>query len=129
MKAEAADYLRKAREDLDDATKIAAIGLARVAARCAYYAAFHAAEAFIAERAGKFVKTHSGVRAEFARLAKESGEIDKSFPKFLAKAYIYKEISDYGARPGADVSLADANDAIANATRFVDCIAALLGER
>lgn len=89
MKTEAADYLDKAREDLDDARKIAAIGLAKVAARCAYYAAFHAAEALIVERAGKIVKTHSGVRAEFARLAKETPEIDRSLPKFLAKAYIY----------------------------------------
>jgi len=43
VKAEAADFLEKAREDLSDAHKIAAIGLAKVAARCAYYAAFHAA--------------------------------------------------------------------------------------
>lgn len=128
MKAEAADYLDKAREDLDDARKIAAIGLAKVAARCAYYAVFHAAEALIVERAGKIVKTHSGVRAEFARLAKETPEIDRSLPKFLAKAYIYKEISDYGARLGVDVAMADANDAIASATCFVDCIAALLAE-
>jgi hypothetical protein len=47
----------------------------------------------------------------------------------LAKAYICKEISDYGARPGANVVMADANDAIENAKRFVDCIAALLAER
>lgn len=129
MKAEAADFLDKAREDLSDARKIASIGLAKVAARCAYYAAFHAAEAFIVESTGKSVKTHSGARAEFARLAKESGAIDKSLPKFLAKAYIYKEISDYGARPGAEVTPADAEDAIAAAARFIDRITALLTER
>lgn len=82
MRPEAADYLDKARNDLDDARRIAAIGLAKVAARSAYYAAFHAAEAFIIESTGKIAKTHSGVRAEFARLAKETPEIDKSFPKF-----------------------------------------------
>ena len=49
MTPEAADYLNKARDDLNDARKIAAIGLAKVAARIAYYAAFHAAEAFIVE--------------------------------------------------------------------------------
>ncbi|WP_292534356.1 HEPN domain-containing protein [Methylocystis sp.] len=129
MKPEAADYLDKARNDLDDAKKIGAIGLARVAARAAYYAAFHAAEAFIVESTGKIAKTHSGVRAEFTRLAKETPEIDKSFPKFLAKAYLYKEISDYGVGPGADVTIADATDAIANATHFVDSIAALLIKR
>ncbi len=129
MKPEAADYLNKARNDLEDARKIAGIGLARIAARCAYYAAFHASEAFIVENTGKIAKTHSGVRAEFARLAKETPEIDKSFPKFLAKAYLYKEIGDYGVGPGADVTLADANDAIANATQFVDAMAALLISR
>ncbi|MBU3889008.1 MULTISPECIES: HEPN domain-containing protein [Methylosinus] len=126
MKAEAADFLEKAREDLSDARKIAAIGLSKVAARCAYYAAFHAAEAFIIEATGKSVKTHSGARAEFARLAKDSGAIDKSLPKFLAKAYIYKEISDYGAGPGADVTPSDAEEAIVAATHFIDSIAALL---
>jgi hypothetical protein len=33
MKGEAANYLSKAQEDLSDARKIAAIGLAKVAAR------------------------------------------------------------------------------------------------
>jgi uncharacterized protein (UPF0332 family) len=64
---EATDYLNKARDDLDDAKKIAALGLAKIAARSAYYAAFNAAEALIVERTGKIAKTHSGVRAEFAR--------------------------------------------------------------
>jgi uncharacterized protein (UPF0332 family) len=57
---EAKDYLDKARDDLDDARKIVAIHLATVAARSAYYAAFHAAEA----RTGKIAKTHSGVRTD-----------------------------------------------------------------
>ncbi|WP_244441314.1 HEPN domain-containing protein [Methylosinus trichosporium] len=111
---------------MDDAAKIAKIGIAKVAARCAYYAAFHAAEAFIFENTGRVGKTHSGVRAEFARLAKATPQVDRDFPKFLAKAYIYKEISDYGAPAGAGVSLSDAMDAITTATRFVDCMDKLL---
>jgi len=47
---EAENYLIKAWDDLKDARKIVAIGLATVAARTAYYAAFHAAEAFIIDR-------------------------------------------------------------------------------
>jgi uncharacterized protein (UPF0332 family) len=47
MTPEAGDYLEKARDHLDEARKIAAIGLAKAAARSAYYAAFHAAQAFI----------------------------------------------------------------------------------
>ena len=71
MTPEAADYLEKAREDLADARKVASISLARVAARLAYYAAFHAAEALIVDRSGKTPKTHSGVRAELGRLLKD----------------------------------------------------------
>jgi uncharacterized protein (UPF0332 family) len=125
---EAADYLAKARDDLNDARKIAAIGLAKVAARSAYYAAFHAAEAFIVERTGKIAKTHSGLRSEFARLAREAPEIDRAFSVFLAQAYKYKEISDYGVGPGAVITMTEADDAITNATRLIDCIATLLAE-
>jgi uncharacterized protein (UPF0332 family) len=126
VRPEAADYLNKARDDLEDARKVATIGLAKIAARTAYYAAFHAAEAFVVERTGKIAKTHSGLRAEFARLAKETPKIDMSFPKFLTKAYLYKEISDYGTGSGAEITLRDAEDAITDAARFVDCIATLL---
>jgi hypothetical protein len=43
MKPETADYLAKARTTLADAQQIAALPLPHVAAREAYYAAFHAA--------------------------------------------------------------------------------------
>ena len=126
MTPEAGDYLEKARDHLDEAEKIAAIGLAKAAARSAYYAAFHAAQAFIVERTGKIAKTHSGVRSEFARLAKDTPRIDKSLPTFLAQAYLYKEIGDYGVGHGANVTMDEANGAIATAGRFIDCVAALL---
>jgi uncharacterized protein (UPF0332 family) len=125
MKPEARDYLAKARDDLDDAEKIARIGLAKVAARSAYYAAFHAAEAFIINRTGKIVKTHSGVRAELARLLQTS-PADKPLAAFLAQAYKFKEIGDYGIGLGATVSGNDAAAAIREAGHFVDRITALL---
>jgi len=56
MRPEAAAYLEKARENLDEAKKIYGIGLASVAARSAYYAGFHTAEAFIIAK-GDSVKT------------------------------------------------------------------------
>lgn len=65
MKAETADYLAKARATLADAQKIAALPLPHVAAREAYLAVFHAAEACIFEQTGKVAKTHRGVRSEF----------------------------------------------------------------
>jgi uncharacterized protein (UPF0332 family) len=126
---EAAAYLGKARDDLNDARTIVAIGLAKVAARSAYYAAFHAAQAYIVERTGKIAKTHSGLRTEFARLSKENAEIDRAFSTFLAKAYTYKEISDYGVGPGAVISTAEAVEAIEMAARMIARIAVLLGDR
>jgi len=123
---EAENYLIKARNDLEEARKIVAIGLTTVAARSAYYAAFHAAEAFIIDRTGKVVKTHSGVRSEFARLAKDTPGIDLKFTIFLAKAYMYKEIGDYGIGPDAIVSLDAANEAIATTGQFIECITMVL---
>ncbi|MGO9546946.1 MAG: HEPN domain-containing protein [Rhodomicrobium sp.] len=126
MTPEAKDYLDKARDHLDEARKIASIGLAKAAARSAYYAAFHATQAFIVERTGKIAKTHSGVRSELARLSKDTPGIDKTFPTFLAQAYLYKEIGDYGVGHGANVTMTEANDAIVAAGRFIDCVTALL---
>lgn len=50
MKAETADYLTKARATLADARQIASLPLPHVAAREAYLAVFHAAEAYIFEK-------------------------------------------------------------------------------
>jgi hypothetical protein len=47
MTPEAKNYLDKAREHLDEAGKIAAIGLAKAAARSAHYATLHTAQACI----------------------------------------------------------------------------------
>jgi uncharacterized protein (UPF0332 family) len=84
MTPEAVNYLAKAREDLSDARQIATLGLAKVAARPAYYAAFHAAEAFIVERTSKTPKTHHGVRSEFGRLMKDDPAQAKLMTTVLA---------------------------------------------
>lgn len=129
MTPEAEDYLERAREDLGDARKIADIPLAKAAARSAYYAAFHAAEAFIIERSGKIAKTHSGVRVEFARLLKDTAGGERALLTFLAQAYKYKEISDYGVGRSAVVTDEEAKDAIAAAARFIERVTALLTGR
>ena len=126
MTPEARAWLDKAHCDLDEAAKIATIGLARVAARSAYFAAFHAAQALIVERTGKTARTHSGVRTKFAEIARSESQLDRSFSTFLAQSYKYKEIGDYGIGPEATVTSADAADAIAKATRFVEGIERLL---
>jgi uncharacterized protein (UPF0332 family) len=126
MTPEAANYLGKAREDLSEARQIAGIGLGRVAARSACYAVFHAAEALIVDKTGRVAKSHSGVRSEFARLTRDDPRIARTMTAFLAQAYKYKEIGDYGIGAVADVALSEANVAIGLAGDFVDCVDAIL---
>jgi uncharacterized protein (UPF0332 family) len=56
---EATGHLDKARECLTRARIILAAGVAEDAARNAYLAAFHAAQALVAARTGRDAKTHS----------------------------------------------------------------------
>jgi uncharacterized protein (UPF0332 family) len=122
MTPEAGDYLAKGRQDLSDGREILQISLANVAARSAYFAVFHAAEAFIFEKTGRIAKTHRGVRIEFARLAKDDPRIAKTLPEFLAQAYLYKEVGDYSVDPDEIVTMQDAERAITAAANFLDCI-------
>lgn len=118
--------LDNARRELEEARAILAIGLAHVAARSAYYATFHAAEAAITEATGRVVKTHAGVRVLFSRIARESGDLGSDLGKILAKGYSFKEISDYGADPRTVVSTEDAEDMIILAELFVQRVEASL---
>jgi uncharacterized protein (UPF0332 family) len=98
----------------------------RIAGREAYLAAFHAAEALLHDRTGKIAKTHRGLRAQFARIAKDEPCIDQSVSEFLGRAYELKSLADYGTGAEASISLATAQAAVETATRFVDCIAGLI---
>jgi uncharacterized protein (UPF0332 family) len=123
MKAETADYLAKARATLGDAEQIAGLPLPHIAAREAYYAAYHAAEAYIFEQTGKAATTHRGVRSEFGRLARREPGIDRELTRFLGTAYQLKATADYGIGPTAAPITADqAAAAIATARRFIDTI-------
>ena len=126
MTPEAEEHLDKARASL-----IKARGLLEVmdysdeAARAAYLAVFHAAQALISERTGRIAKSHSGVRSTFARLVKDDPQVDRALVQFLGRAYRFKEVADYGTGPDAVVTTSEAQE-IASAARFVDCIASLL---
>ena len=127
MTPEAEAYLRKARQQLEEAERIAEIGLFGAAARSAYYAAYHAAEALVVERTGRATKSHSGLRAEFARLVRGDPE-DRLHTRFLARAYLYKELSDYAVGATPSVSGDDAVGVLSGAGRIVAHVAALLGD-
>lgn len=130
MRPEAADYLGKARQCLDEAKQIAAqLSLHHIVAREAYFAAYHAAAAYLFESTGKTAKSHRGLRSEFARLARNEPRIDREYLTFLAEAYEYKSIADYAAGPATlSIGAADASSAVETASRFIDCIAELLSE-
>jgi uncharacterized protein (UPF0332 family) len=123
---EAADHLEKARHCLDRAGTILAAEVPDVAAREAYLAAFHAAQALIAERTGRTAKTHKGVHVHFARLTRHEPRVDSELRQFLPKAYDMKALADYEVGPYTDVSVEQATVAIRTAERFVECISGLL---
>ena len=127
MKPETADYLSKARATLADAIKIATLPLPHVAAREAYLAVFHAAEAYIFEHTGKAAKTHRGVRSEFTRLARREPRIGRDLVTFLGAAYQFKTITDYSVGSAAmPISTEQATAAINTAGRFIDAVSAIL---
>jgi uncharacterized protein (UPF0332 family) len=127
MKPEAADYLEKARSCLQKAKTIAAAEVYDVAAREAYLALFHAAEAYIFEQTGRAAKTHRGVRNLLGRLAIAEPRIPRTFVTFLREGYELKTTADYGiGYADQTISAGDANLAIETATLCVECIAGVM---
>jgi uncharacterized protein (UPF0332 family) len=119
LKPETGLYLDRATEELGNALSILTLGIAAVAARCAYYAAFHAAEALIFERTGKAAKTHAGVHSQFAFVAKDEPNIPTNIVSFLKQTYQLKDVGDYGIDPSIKVSMNAAENAISGAQAFV----------
>lgn len=127
MMPEVAAYLDKAAEDLADARKILAIPLPKVAARSAYYVAFHAAEALLLARTGRIAKTHTGLRSALSQVFPGASGESRELLTFLARAYKFKELSDYGIGRAADVTEAEAALLIEGAARFLECTRMLTG--
>jgi uncharacterized protein (UPF0332 family) len=96
------------------------------AARNAYYAAFHAAKAFIFERTGETHKSHGGVHKLFTQLARSEPAIDQNLRTFLTKAYDFKRIADYDVGLTNSITPKRAADAVADAERFVAAIGSAL---
>ena len=120
--------LNLAAKHLEAARQVATIDLAEIAGREAYLACFHAALAFVHSRTGRVVKTHSGLRSEFARLSHHDPQIDPAFPIFLAQSFDIKMLADYDKPIGRPFTIDQAMTTIATAERMVACIEALLSE-
>jgi uncharacterized protein (UPF0332 family) len=71
------------------------------------------------------VKTHKGLRSEFARLTRNDATL-REFTGFLVRAYELKSIADYGVDPGVHISADDAKEACDIASRFIASVAARL---
>ena len=115
-------YLEKARQSLHEARAVAGIGLFAAAGRAGYLAAYHVAQAFILARTNKVAKTHSGVRSEFARVARSNPGFERRLTSFLARTYNLKVAADYAVGADVGVSAEEAAEAIEGATRFVEAI-------
>jgi uncharacterized protein (UPF0332 family) len=115
------------RRHLADAKSIAGLKISYAAAREAYLAAFHAAQALLLERKGRAAKTHRGLRADFARLVRDETSLDAAFSSFLANAYELKSVADYGIEPEV-ITTEAAAAAIAHAERMVEAITTLLDQ-
>lgn len=118
-------HIAKARENLRFAQYALAGDYSEEAGRSAYMAAYHAAQAFIAARTGRSPKTHSGTRSEFARLGRDEPRIARDQISLLGWSYELKNVADYDQV--AEVSRAEAERAIEEASRLVETIAALIG--
>lgn len=122
--SEVEGQLAKARNSIVFARYALAGNYAEEAGRSAYMAAFHAATALIIARTAKAPKTHSGLRREFARLAREQQRVSREQVSLLGWSYELKNAADY--EQGHRVSLAEAERAIEEAVRLIETIAAIV---
>ena len=126
MKPETVDFLAAADRALSKAHRILGIDISDEAARHAYYAQFHAAQALIFERTNKISKTHKGVNGEFHKLAKAESALPLTLGTQLSKAYRYKEVADYDTGTAPQITRPQARDAIVTAEQFVAVIRQVL---
>ena len=119
MKPESAKFVEQANIVLARADVMLDVGLNEDAARAAYLASFHVAQAYIFERSDRISKTHHGVQREFFRLTREDARVDGGLRRFLSRAYEFKSIADYFSGPNPVTSPEDATEAVATAKRFV----------
>jgi uncharacterized protein (UPF0332 family) len=116
---EAGLFLDKARKSLEEAETVLAIDLHEAAGRAAYLAGFHAAQAFISERAGRSVKIQKGVHGELYRLTKNDPDFTADLRAFLSRTSDLKTVADYEIGPDARISPEQARVALEHAHRFV----------
>jgi uncharacterized protein (UPF0332 family) len=119
MKAESAAFLDQADIMLGRADLMLSVSLNEDAAREGYLACFHVAQAYIFERTGRTSKSHHGAQTQFFHLSRDDTRVDHALRRFLAEAYEFKSVADYGIGPDAVTSAATAVAAVSTAKKFV----------
>ena len=112
--------------DIANARTVLAVNSPEQAARLAYYAMFHAAQALIFDRSDRLPKTHRGTRTQFHRLARGEPGIDADLPAILTSSYELKEAADYETGTAAIITPVEAGEAIDDAARFVSQVTQFL---
>ena len=125
VKPESTEFVDKAHR-FGRADRMLAVGLNEDAARTAYLACFHVAQAYIFERTDKTSKSHHGVQTEFFRLTREDDRADAGLRRFLSKAYEIKSVADYFTGEQAVTSVEDAAAAVATAENFMSHFGAII---
>jgi uncharacterized protein (UPF0332 family) len=102
------------------------MGLTNAAGRTAYLAGLHAAQALIFERTSRVIRRHRVVQNELRRLTNDEPRFDLELRAFLGRTYNLKAIADYETRPGSEVTVEQAQNAIGTAGKFIATIEELL---
>jgi uncharacterized protein (UPF0332 family) len=124
MKAESANYLAKARRKLDTSARLIGVDMPEIAAREAYLATLSAARAVIFERRAIAAKSHAGTISLLAEIAVKTGEMSVDTARILSRGFELKQAVDYDLT--GDIPVAEANEILARARRFIAAVEALL---
>jgi uncharacterized protein (UPF0332 family) len=106
-------------EELDAARNLVDSGFSRQAISRAYYAAFYAARAALEAAGEPSPKTHSGMRSRFSDLARSTPSIGPEIGRALSQLGTDRAEADYDE---PNITIDEANHAIAKAQRVVDAI-------
>ncbi len=126
MRPETRRFLDQGWAMLGRSSRMLDAGLNEDAARTAYMACFHVAQACIFEREQRVLKSHRGVQTEFYRLFRDASDVDPDLRAFLSRSFPYKAVADYATGPDAVTTTEEAQEASQTATRFVDTFARLI---
>lgn len=119
MRTESKKLLDRAHQSLESARHSLDADFVNQAMSAAYYAIFHAATAAINEE-GLAAKSHSGTRTLFSKTYIATGRVAKDLSGVYQTRMKERHRADYAAEPG--FSFADAEQALAQAERFVEAV-------